>query len=95
MFRNFGADSLEMECFCILRDVNFRLQVHSDINHAIHARFHEEGISIPFPQRGLWFRNPEVLPGATPPAGTADDAPREDTPPQNDAEPKAEEGRPA
>jgi small-conductance mechanosensitive channel len=95
MFRAFGDNALEMECFCILRDVNFRLQVHSDINHSIHERFREEGIGIPFPQRDLWLRNPEVLPGAPLPAEKAADTAPEDVPPPGDAQPTPDEGRAA
>jgi small-conductance mechanosensitive channel len=38
-------------------DVEDRMEVKSQINFAIHARFKEKGISIPFPQRDLHLRS--------------------------------------
>jgi len=58
LFLDFGDSSLDFELRAIIRDVNRRLHVISDINRAINAAFNVKGIDIPFLQRDVNLREP-------------------------------------
>ncbi len=69
----FGQDGLNFEIRAILSDLNFNLDVQSEINHQIVARFSAEEIEIPFGLQKVLVRRGELIgkpPGA--PVGLAD-----------------------
>ncbi|MBS1262889.1 MAG: Small-conductance mechanosensitive channel MscMJ [Methanonatronarchaeales archaeon] len=56
-FESFGDSSLNFVLLAWVPDPTARKMVMSRLNFEIERRFDEENISIPFPQRSVWFRN--------------------------------------
>ena len=61
LFRSFGESALQFELWCVVKDVNLKSIVQSDLNFAIDAAFREHNISIAFPQRDLHIKGLEGL----------------------------------
>lgn len=57
-FTNFGDSSLDFEIKCYIQDVTRRYIVSSEMRFAIDAKFREHNVTIPFPQRDVWFKDP-------------------------------------
>ena len=70
VFQGFGADSMDFELRCILRDINWGLSVRSEINHLIAERFADAGIEIPFAQREITVKNMADVKAALSPKDT-------------------------
>ncbi len=60
LFRSFGDNSLIFELWSIIRDVNKKFHIESDLNFAIDRTFREHGVVIAFPQLDLHVK--EVKP---------------------------------
>lgn len=63
LFSGFGADSIDFEIRGVLRDVNWIMNVASDIRYEVYEKFAEAGIEIPFAQRDLHIKNIDELGG--------------------------------
>lgn len=56
-FRDFGNSSLDFSLFFFSKNL-FRIErVKSDLRFKIDQQFREKGVTIPFPQQDVWFKN--------------------------------------
>lgn len=60
-FRGFGDNSLDFELRVWIEPIDKEPDIRSSLNYLIEYLFRQQNIDIPFPQRDLWLRNPEVL----------------------------------
>jgi small-conductance mechanosensitive channel len=74
LFLDFGDSSLDFELRVIIRDINLRRYVTSDLNRAINAAFIAKGIDIPFPQRDVNLREPAKAQAGSSEPPVADEA---------------------
>lgn len=61
IFIGFGDSSLDFELWVWVKRIDREPQIKGSLNFLIEHNLREQGITIPFPQRDLWLRNPEVL----------------------------------
>jgi small-conductance mechanosensitive channel len=61
IFKGFGDSSLDFELRVWVNRIDKDPDIRSSLNFIIEYNLRQQGIAIPFPQRALWLRNPEVL----------------------------------
>lgn len=61
IFMGFGESSLDFELWVWVSRIDKDPDIRSSLNFIIEHNLRQQGISIPYPQRDLWLRNPEVL----------------------------------
>ncbi len=61
IFQNFGDNSLNFELRVWVDRIDQEPEIRSSLNFIIEYNLRQQGITVPFPQRDLWLRNPEVL----------------------------------
>lgn len=59
-FKSFDENAILFELSCLIRDVNNKTAVHSDLNFAIEQAFRENSIEMPFPQREIHLKLSEL-----------------------------------
>ena len=61
IFQGFGNSSLDFELWVWVNRIDQDNIIKSSLNFIIEYNLRQQGITIPFPQRDLWLKNPEVL----------------------------------
>ncbi len=61
MFVNFGDSALEFELWVWVNRIDLEPYIRSSLNFTIEYNLRQQDIVVPFPQRDLWLKNPEVL----------------------------------
>ncbi|NEO99338.1 MAG: mechanosensitive ion channel [Symploca sp. SIO2E9] len=61
LFRGFGDSALEFELRVWVNRIDKEPDLRSSLNFIIEYNLRQHGITIPFPQRDLWVKNPEAL----------------------------------
>ncbi|RMH72582.1 MAG: mechanosensitive ion channel protein MscS [Cyanobacteria bacterium J007] len=61
MFMGFGDSALNFELWVWVNRIDLEPYIRSSLNFIIEYNLRAVDISIPFPQRDLWLRNPETL----------------------------------
>jgi small-conductance mechanosensitive channel/CRP-like cAMP-binding protein len=61
IFKGFGDNALNFELWVWVDRIDRRPLIISSLNFIIEYNFRQRGITIPFPQRDLWLRNPDQL----------------------------------
>lgn len=61
IFKGFMDSCLGFELWVWVNRIDREPQIKSSLNFIIEYNLRQQGITIPFPQMDLWFRNPEVF----------------------------------
>jgi hypothetical protein len=61
IFTGFGDNALHFELWVWVNRIDREPQIKSSLNFIIEYNLRKQNIRIPFPQRDLWIRNPEVF----------------------------------